>query len=72
MRFHRISPPRLQFSFPKLIEKENHKQDEEAQEPFPVKRQENSPEATNNETDFCSHIDSELKRETVKNTEAIK
>ena len=35
---HRSSPPRLQVGFPELTEKEKHKQDEETQEPFPVKR----------------------------------
>ena len=30
------------------------------------KEQENSPEAANNETDLCSLIDTEFKRETVK------
>ena len=38
MLLHRSSPPRLQFGFPKLTDKEKHKQDEEAQEPFSVKR----------------------------------
>ena len=35
---HRSSLTRLQFGFPNLSEKEKHKQDEEAQEQFPVKR----------------------------------
>ena len=35
---HINSPPRLQFSFPKLRKKEKYKQNEEAQESFPVKR----------------------------------
>ena len=34
---HRISLTRQQFGFPKLTEKEKHKQDEEAQKSFPVK-----------------------------------
>ena len=37
---------------PEGEEKEKHKQDEEAQKPFPIKTQENSPEAANNETDL--------------------
>ena len=56
------SPPRLQFGFPKLTEKEKHKEDEEAQEQFPVKEQENSHEAGNNETELCSLIDTKFKR----------
>ena len=63
---HRSSLTRLQLDFPKLIEKEKHKQDEETQKPFPVKGQENSPKAVNNETDLCSLTDLEFKRETVK------
>jgi len=35
---HGSSPPRLQFGFPKLKEKEKYKQNEEAEESFPVKR----------------------------------
>ena len=35
---HRSSPSKLQFGFPKLTEKEEHKQNEEAQQPFPPKR----------------------------------
>ena len=31
-----------------------------------LKEQENSPDATNNETDLCSPIDTEFKREIVK------
>ena len=31
-----------------------------------LKKQENSPEATNNETDLCSLTDTEFKKETVK------
>ena len=65
---HRSSPPRLQFGFPKLTEKEKHKQDEEVQKPFPVKGQENSPEVANNETDLCSLIDIEFKREIVRSS----
>ena len=34
---HRGSLTRLKFDFPELTEKEKHKQDEEAQKPFPVK-----------------------------------
>ena len=34
---HRSSLTRLQFGFPEHTEKEKHKQDEEAQKPFPVK-----------------------------------
>ena len=37
-----------------------------------LKEKENSPEAANNETDLCSLIDTEFKREIVKNTEGIK
>ena len=33
----RSSLTRIQFGFPTLIEKEKHKQDEEAQKPFSVK-----------------------------------
>ena len=40
-----------------------HKQDEEAQKPFPVK---GKGEAANNGTDLCSLKDTELKRELVK------
>ena len=36
MLLHKSSPPRLQSGFPKLKEKEKHKQDEEAQKQFPV------------------------------------
>ena len=32
----------------------------------PLKEQENSPEAANKETDLCSLIDTEFKREIVK------
>ena len=32
----------------------------------PFKEKENSPEAANNETDLCSLIDTEFKREIVK------
>ena len=34
---HRNSLTRVEFGFPKLTEKEKHKQDEEAQKPFLVK-----------------------------------
>ena len=34
---NRHSPPRLQVGFPKLTDKEKHKQDEEAQKPFSIK-----------------------------------
>ena len=37
-----------------------------------LKQQENLPKAVNNETDLCSLIDTEFKREIVKNTEGIK
>ena len=58
---------RLQFCYPKLTEKEKHKQDEEAQKSFPGKGTgEFSPKAVNNETDLCSLIDIEFKREIVK------
>ena len=40
MLLHRGSLPRLQFGFPKLTEKEKHKQDEESQKPIPVKGKE--------------------------------
>ena len=40
---HRSSLTRLQLGFPKLTEKEKHKQDEEAQKPFPVKATRESP-----------------------------
>ena len=63
---HRSGLTRLQFGFPKLTEKEKHKQDQEAKKPFPVKEQENSPKAVNNETDLCSLTDIEFKREIVK------
>ena len=33
---------------------------------FQLKEQENSPEAANNETDFCSLTDNEFKREILK------
>ena len=58
---HRSSLTRLQFGFPKVTEKEKHKKDEEAEKPFPVKEQENSPKAVNNETDVCSLTDLEFK-----------
>ena len=34
--------------------------------PSQLKEQENSPEAKNNETDFCSLIETDFKKETVK------
>ena len=58
----RSSPLRLQVGFPKLTEKEEHKQDEEAQEPLQLKEQEHSPETANNETDLFSPVGTELKR----------
>ena len=66
MLLHRNTPLRLQFGFPKLTEKEKHKQVEVAQEPFPLKEQENSPESANDETYLCSLIEAEFKRERVK------
>ena len=39
------------------LEKEKHRQHEEAQKPSQLKEQENSPEAAKNETDLCSLID---------------
>ena len=51
MLLHRSSLTRLQFGFPKVTEKEKHKQDEEA---------------VNNETDLCNLTDIEFKREVVK------
>ena len=49
---------------PKFTEKEKHKHNEEAQNPFPA--MENAPKAINNETDLCSLTDIEFKREIVK------
>lgn len=66
MLSHRNIPLRLQFGFPKLTEKEKHKQNEEAQDHSQLKEQENSPEAANNETDLCSLKDTEFKREMAK------
>ena len=63
---HRSSLTRIQFGFQRLTEKENHKQHEETQKPFPVKQQENSPKAVNNEKDLCSLTDIDFKREIVK------
>ena len=63
---HRNSHPRLQFGFSKLTEKEKYKQDEEAQEPFLVKKKQHSPEGAKNKTHLCSLIDTEFKREIVK------
>ena len=63
---HRSSLLRLQFGFPKLIEKEKHKEDEEAEKHSQLKEQENSPKADNNETDLCTLTDIEFKMETVK------
>ena len=62
---HRSSLTRLQFGFPKLTENEKHKQDEEAKKPCPAKEQ-NLPKAVKNETNLCSLIDIEIKREIVK------
>ena len=62
---HRNSPLRLQFGFPKLIEKEKHKQMKKLRNHSQVKEQ-NSPETTKNETDLCNLIDTEFKREIVK------
>ena len=47
-------------------EKENNKQDEEAEKPPQSNQQENSPKTVNNETDLCSQADLEFKREIVK------
>uniref|UniRef100_A0A8D1DIE0 L1 transposable element RRM domain-containing protein n=1 Tax=Sus scrofa TaxID=9823 RepID=A0A8D1DIE0_PIG len=47
-------------------EKENNKQDEEAEKPPQLNQQEISPKAVNNETDLCSQTDLEFKRERVK------
>ena len=63
---HRSSLTRLQFGFPKLTEKEKHKQVKKFRSHSQLKQQENSPEATNNETDLCSLTDTEFKREIVK------
>ena len=63
---HISSLIRLQFGFPKLIEKEKHKEDEEAEKHSQLKEQENSPKADNNETDLCSLTDNEFKREVLK------
>ena len=69
---HRSSLMRLQLEFPKLTEKEKHKQDQEAKKPFPVKEQENSPKAVNNETDLCSLTDIEFEREIVKRLKELR
>ena len=63
---HKSSLPKLQFAFPKLTEIEKHKQDEGVQKHFHLKEQENSHEAENNGTEFCSLTDIEFKREVVK------
>ena len=63
---HRSSLTRLQFGFPKLTEKEKHKQDEEHRNHCQLKEQENSPKADNNERDLCSVTNIECKREVLK------
>uniref|UniRef100_A0A4X1U9I8 L1 transposable element RRM domain-containing protein n=1 Tax=Sus scrofa TaxID=9823 RepID=A0A4X1U9I8_PIG len=47
-------------------EKENNKQDEEAEKPPQLNQREISPKAVNNETDLCSLTDLEFKREIMK------
>ena len=52
---YRNSPLRLQFDFPNLQEKK-YNQNEEAQEPFPVKRTGEFTEAANNEILTLSEV----------------
>ena len=61
---HRHSPPKLQFGFPKLTEKEKHKT-KKLRNHSQLKEQ-NSHEAANNQTHLCSLTDIEFERETVK------
>ena len=62
---HRRSLTRLQFGFPKLTDKNTSKM-KMLRNQSQLKEQENSSKADNNETDLCSLIDTEFKRETVK------
>ena len=63
---HRNSPPRLQFGFPKLTEKKNIKKMQVLRNHSQLKEQENSPKRANNETNTCSLLDTEFKKEIVK------
>ena len=58
--------------FPKHRESEKLKGNEEAQEHSHLKEEKNSPEAAKSEIDFCSLIDTEFKKETVKTLKELR
>ena len=71
MLLHRSNLTRLWFGFPKLTEKGKHKQNKKLRNHSQLKEQ-NSPEAANNETDLCSLTDTEFKKEIVKTLKELR